>query len=114
MVLWSTENILVKSSNRPRVFLPIFGKVIRTISISFAFPNRPAFQSSITENGLAKLLKLYPGGFAEYTYPQFQNSQKFELDDGVIFDILANSNEFHADGVFSSALYCSICVWLLK
>ena len=41
--------ILVKSSNRPRVFLPIFGKAIRTISISFSFPNRKAYQSSITE-----------------------------------------------------------------
>ena len=38
------DYILVKSSNRPRVFLPIFGKAIRTISISFAFPNRPAYQ----------------------------------------------------------------------
>ena len=43
--------ILVKSSNRPRVFLPIFGRAIRTISISFEFPNRLAYQSSITENG---------------------------------------------------------------
>ena len=56
------------------------------------------------ENGLAKLLKLYPGGFAEHTYPQFQNSQVFALDGGVFFDILANSNEFHAVGVFISAL----------
>ena len=86
------------------MFLPICGKAIRTLSISFAFPNRPAYQSSITENGLAKLLKLYPGGFAEYTFPQFQNSQEFALDGGVIFDILANSNEFHADGVFILAL----------
>ena len=43
--------ILVKSSKRPCVFLPIYGKAIRTISISFAFANRPAYQSSITENG---------------------------------------------------------------
>ena len=86
------------------MFLRICGKAIRTISISFAFPNRPAYQSSITENGLAKLLKLYPGGFAEYTYPQFQNSQEFALDGGVFFYILANSNEFHAYGVFISAL----------
>ena len=49
--VWSFNYILVKSSNRPRVFLPIFGEAIRTISISFAFPNRPAYQSSITENG---------------------------------------------------------------
>ena len=42
--------ILVKSCNRPRVFLQIFGKAIRTISISFAFLNRPVYQSSITEN----------------------------------------------------------------
>ena len=96
--------ILVKSSNRPRVFLPIVGKAITTTSISFVFPNRPANQSSITENGLAKLLKLYPGGFVEYTYPQYQNSQEFALDCGVIFDTLANSNEFNADGVFISAL----------
>ena len=82
------------------MFLPILGKVIGTISISFAFPNRPAYQSSITENGKAILLKLYSGGFAEYTYPQFQNSQEFALDGGVIFDILANSNEFHTVGVF--------------
>ena len=53
------------------------------------------------------------GGFAEHTYPQFQNSQEFALDGGVIFDILAISNEFHAYGVFISALKCSICVWLL-
>ena len=43
--------ILVKSSNRQRMFLPIFGKAIRTISILFAFPNRPVYQSSITEIG---------------------------------------------------------------
>ena len=36
-------NILVKSPNRPRVFIPIFGRAIRTISISFAFPNRQAY-----------------------------------------------------------------------
>ena len=45
-------------------------------------------------------MKLYPGGFAEYTYPQFQNSQEFVLDGGVIFETLANSNESHDDGVF--------------
>ena len=56
----------------------------------------------IPGNGLAKFIKLYPRGFAEYTYPQFQNSQEFALDGGVIFDILANSNESHADGVFIS------------
>ena len=43
--------ILVKSSNRPQVFLPIFGKAIRTISMSFAIPNRPAYQPLKTENG---------------------------------------------------------------
>ena len=43
---------------------------------------------------------MYPGGFAEYTYPQFQNSQEFALDGGVIFDTLVNSYESHADGVF--------------
>ena len=43
--------------------------------------------------------KLYPGGFAEYTYARSQNSQEFALDGGVIFDILANSNESRADGV---------------
>ena len=63
---------------------------------------------------MSKLLKLYPGGFAEYTYPQFQNSQEFALDGGVIFDILADGNEFYAVGVFFSVLKCSIYVWLLK
>ena len=46
--------------------------------------------------------------FTEYTYPQFQNSQEFAFDGGVIFDTLANSNEFHADVVVISALECSI------
>ena len=32
--------------------------------------------------------------------PQFQTSQEFALEGGVLFDILANSNESHADGVF--------------
>ena len=32
--------------------------------------------------------------------PQYQKSQEFALDGGVIFYTLANSNEFHADGVF--------------
>ena len=58
----------------------------------------------IPENGLAKCLKLYPGGFAEYTYPQLYNSEEFALDGGVIFDTLANNNESHADGVFILAL----------
>ena len=35
---------VVKSSNRPRVFLPIFSKAVCTTSISFALPNRPAYQ----------------------------------------------------------------------
>ena len=56
----------------------------------------------ILESGLAKFIKLYLRGFAEYTYPQFQNPQKFALGGGVIFDILTNSNESHADGVFIS------------
>ena len=56
----------------------------------------------IPENGLAKFIKLYPGGFTENMYPQFQNSQEFALNGGVIFDILANSNESYADGVFIS------------
>ena len=86
------------------MFLLIFRKAIRTISISFAFPNWPAYWYLITEIGSLKLLKLYPGGFVEYTYPQFQNSQEFGLDGGVIFDILANSYEVHADEVFISAL----------
>ena len=47
---------------------------------------------------------MYPGGFAEYTYPQFQNSQEFALDGGVIFDTLANNDESHEDEVFISAL----------
>ena len=41
-------------------------------------------------------------------YPQFQNSQEFALDGGVIFDTFVNSNESHADGVFISALKCSL------
>ena len=56
----------------------------------------------IPENGLAKFINLYPGSFTKYMYPQFQNSQEFALDGGAIFDILANSNESHADGVFIS------------
>ena len=47
-------------------------------------------------------------------YPQFQNSQEFALDGGVIFNILAKSNESHADGVCISTFECSICVLLLK
>ena len=62
----------------------------------------------IPENGDAKFIKLYAGGFAEYTYPQFQNSQEFALDGGVIFDTLTNSKESHADGAFISALKCSM------
>ena len=42
-------------------------------------------------------MKLYPGGLSEYTYPQFQNSQEFVLDGGVIFETLANSKESHDD-----------------
>ena len=61
----------------------------------------------ISENGYVKFIRLYPRGFTEYTYPQFQNSQEFALDGGVIFDILANSNESHADGVFISTFWCS-------
>ena len=62
----------------------------------------------ISENGEAKFIKLYPRGLTDYTDPQFQNSQEFELDCGVIFDTLANSNEFHADGVFILTFLCSI------
>ena len=51
-----------------------------------------------------KFIKLYPGVFVEYMYPQFQNSQEFVLAGGVTFDNLANSNESHADVVFISAL----------
>ena len=47
-------------------------------------------------------------------YHQFQNSQEFALDGGVIFDILANSNKSHADGVLISAFLCSIGDALLK
>ena len=72
---------------------------MRSISISFAFLNRLAYLSLITQNGSSKLQKLYPGGFADYTYPQFQNSQEVALDGGVILDILVNSNKFHVDGV---------------
>ena len=42
--------------------------------------------------------------FAEYRYPQFQNSQEFVLDGGVIIDTLANSNASHAYGLFIPAL----------
>ena len=62
----------------------------------------------IPENGVAKFLKWYPGGFSEYTYPQFENSHDVALDGGVIFNTLANNNESHADGVFISARSCSI------
>ena len=41
-------------------------------------------------------------------YPQFQNSQEFALDGGVIFDTSANSNESDAAVVIISALECSI------
>ena len=34
-------------------------------------------------------------------FPQFQNSQEFELDGGVIFENLANSDDSHAGGVFT-------------
>ena len=51
---------------------------------------------------MAKQNSLFPKGFTEYTDPQFPNSQEFALDGGVIFDILANSNESNADGVFIS------------
>ena len=42
-------------------------------------------------------MKLYPGGFAKYTYHQFQNSQEFVWEGGVIVHTFANSNETHAD-----------------
>ena len=38
----------------------------------------------IPENGYAKFNKFYPGGFTEYMHTQFQNSQEFALDGGVI------------------------------
>ena len=56
----------------------------------------------IPENGEAKFIKLYPRGFTEYRDPQFQNSQEFALNGGVVFDMLTNSNKSHADGVFIS------------
>ena len=37
-------------------------------------------------------------------YPQFQNSQEFALDGGVIFDTLVNSKKSRADDMFISAL----------
>ena len=49
-------------------------------------------------------MKLYAGGFAKYTYSQFQKSQDFASDGGVIFDTLANNSESHADEVFILAL----------
>ena len=57
----------------------------------------------IPENGYEKFIKLYPRGFTEYTEPPFRNFQEFALNGGVIFDILANSNESHADGVLISS-----------
>ena len=51
-----------------------------------------------------KFIKFYPGGFAEYRNPQFQNLQESALDGGVIFDTLANNNESHVDEMFISAL----------
>ena len=46
---------------------------------------------------MAKFINMYPIGF---THPQFQDSQEFALDGGVIFDILAKSSKSHANGVF--------------
>ena len=54
----------------------------------------------ITENGYTKFIKLYPH--------QFQNSQEFTLDGGVIFDILANSIESHAEGLECSFQHFSV------
>ena len=45
-------------------------------------------------------MKLYPGGFAEYTYPLFQNSQELALEGRAIFNTLVNNNESYVDGVF--------------
>ena len=56
----------------------------------------------IPENGKAKFMKLYPRSFTEEKDPQFQNSQEFALDGGVKFDILANSINSYANGVFIS------------
>ena len=52
-------------------------------------------------------------GFAECTYLQLQTSQLFALDGGIFFDILANSTESHAHGVFISEIKCSAikCYW---
>ena len=58
----------------------------------------------IPEHDSAKFIKLYPRGFAEYTYPQFHNSQEFEWVGGIIFEILVNSNESHVERVLISAL----------
>ena len=60
-----------------------------------------------------KFITLYVEGFAECTYLQFQTSQTFALDGGIFFDILANSNESHADGVFISEIKCSAIRCLL-
>ena len=46
----------------------------------------------LSKNGLAIFIPFYLRGFAEYTYPQYENSQEFALDGGVIFDTLANNN----------------------
>ena len=58
--------------------------------------------------------KLYQGGFAEYTYPHFQNSQEFALDCGEMFDTFVNSNESHEDGVFTLVFNRSLTFELKK
>ena len=63
-------------------------------------PISKRYQKTVKQNSI----KLCPASFAEYMYPQFQNSQESALDGGVIFDTLANNNESNADEVFISAI----------
>ena len=102
------RSILVKSSNRPRVLFRFSEQLLALyqfhLHIRIGLPISKRYKKTAEQRSL----KLYPGGFAGYTHPQFQNSQEFALDSGVIFDILDNSNESNADRVFISALKCSV------
>ena len=64
----------------------------------------PAVSRSRVKHSTTEPLRslLYTGGFAQYTYPQFQNSYEFALEGGLIFDTLVNSEENRADGVLIS------------
>ena len=66
--------ILVKSSNLPHAFLPIFGKAIRTISISFAFPELASLSAIHNRKRLSKT-----------PYSLVENQNDLELDFKVFF-----------------------------